>query len=281
MTERIESFNEVELMIRQAAARHGTHPVIRRINGEELGFGNSVSRAIECLPGFYESHHHVIVLATHAALLLSDFSGFQGWRIVIDEVPQFLDFKQLRTHLDAAFFQRFYHVTPFAEGWGTITLTEAGQALSVANIRKDESHEHLKVFHARIVEASRLGAKRRVLCNLSRWDAMADEEVQWCWASAFSIRELEAFDRVEMLGNRFRRDIGCQLTRALDGEEVEWESLPVRSPWSSFAQRAVHIRYFSEVQAATKSYFESDEGQAVLAAIGKLLRNALPPGNSI
>lgn len=274
VVERIEQFFEVSGEIRKLWQGQKGLPFIVQISSRD-GRRGSVSRKIEKLPSDHLNDQHVIVLTTHAALLSSDFSGFAGWEIIVDEVPPFLDFEQKQTHLDQAFFQTHYELDPVGDRWATVSPTAAGSALSVSDVRCDESHCHLAVFHRRVLDASRPGARRLVLCNLTSWAAMSDKNVQWCWASTFSLRELEAFERVTLLGNRFRADIGAKLSNAFDVEQVEWVELPTLRGQRQFLNRPVHIRYFSESRLASRTLFESRKGQQMLREIGSFLTGKL------
>lgn len=280
ITERVESLSELEGRIRLAAERMGTTPIVRQIHSDTENRGNSVALEIAGLPDLYKQTSHVIILATHAALLRSDFNDFVGWEIVIDEVPPFLDFEEKLTHLDAPFFSQHYELTELSPRWSAITLSQAGRKVTAADVRADQSHSHLSIFHARVMEASADNTNRFVLCDLPHWEAMADRKVKWCWASAFSLRQLEAFDRVELLGNRFRQNIGAVITQWFDDTSVEWRELPPLSQVRQFAHRKVHIGYFSDRPSA-RSYFESEAGQIALKKIGGFLAGVLPAGNSI
>jgi hypothetical protein len=156
-----------------------------------------------------------------------------------------------------------------------------GKGLTAADVRADESHKHLTVFHSRVIEASREGSTRYVLCNLPEWDAMKGRQVSWCWASVFSLWELEPFDRVELLGNRFRSDIGSILSETMTHQPIEWETLPPIEQKSEFMHRSVHIHYFSENRRSSRCCFESEEGQVMLSNIGAYLSKALPNRVSI
>jgi hypothetical protein len=275
ITERIESFAELEIRINRIRAEYGTAPIIDKVNCAQTERLGSVSRQIELLPHRHQFNDHVIVLATHAGMLRSDFSGFVGWRIIVDEVPAFLDFEEKRTHLDAPFFRTHYQLDDVADGWCSVKATNKRPALSVADVLADQSHDHLAVFHRRVLEASRQGSHRIVLVNLSRWDDMSDREVQWCWASAFSLRELEHFDTVTLLGNRFRADVGSLISQRLNQDHIEWEALPPPPQRRYFQFRPVHICYFSESRTASRHLFESKDGQAMLSEIGKWLAQEL------
>lgn len=275
ITERKDSFAELDGRFRKAARKAKTDPVIRHIHSGNHG-GRGVVKRIAELPDDYRPLDHVIVIATHEALLRSDFNGFHGWRIVIDEVPRFLDFQEKHTPLDAAFFQRHYTLTGVADGWSIVDLTSAGRALAAADVRNDDSHSHLDLFHARVLEAGQPNGTRMVMCNLPDWSDMKGKKVTWCWASVFSLRALEAFDRIELLGNRFSDDIGSRITSLLDRDDVEWEPLPPLPPQADAVPRAVTIHFFSD-RPSSKVWFGSDNGQQVLREIGQHLSAALPP----
>lgn len=274
ITERKIAFAELDSRLRKAASKARTDPIIRHIHSDNHG-GRGVAKLIAELPGDYCLSLHVIVIATHEALLRSDFSGFAGWQIVIDEVPRFLDFQEKRTALDAPFFERHYTLTNVADGWTTVDLTPAGRALTVADVRTDDSHSHLDLFHARVLEAGQPNGTRMVMCNLPDWSGMKGKKVTWCWASVFSLRALEAFERVELLGNRFSDDIGSRITSYLDRDNVEWEALPQPRSHGKVVSRTVMIHFFSD-RASAKSWFGETDGQQVLREIGKHLSVALP-----
>lgn len=274
-TERIESFHELEMRINAQAARNVSIPIIDSVHSDGSERLGSVSRQIEALPDRHRRHDHVVVLATHAGMMMSDLSNFAGWQIIIDEVPQFLDFEQKCTNLDALFFQRHYDLQHLHGSWSCVTANEHGLAVTPAQLRACQSHDHLVKFHERVLEASRDDSPRRVLCNLTDWKMMVDEGVQWCWASTFSLWELAAFDKVTLLGNRFRVDIGSKISEALTVEPVEWIELPKLTAMSGFMARNVHIKYFSEDRTSSKSYFTSDSGQTALTGIGKILAREL------
>lgn len=200
--------------------------------------------------------------------------------MVIDEVPAFLDFEEKRTHLDADFFVRHYRLEHVIDRWHSITLTDEGENVTATDVWADDSHSHLRTFHARVTEASRPGAKRVVLSNIANWGEMSNKKIQWCWASVFSLRELEAFDRVEVLGNRFRSDVGSILAERLEVNDIEWEALPPPKNTRSFTPRRVNIHYFTE-RTASKSFFASTAGREALKCVGEYLGDVLPEDKAI
>lgn len=275
IVERIDRFSELRREIAKRAIINGTTPRVKTINSQSGNRSNSVARKIEALPFDYADHSHVIVIATHSAMLMSDFSDFAGWEIIVDEVPSFLNFEQKTTHLDQAFFDQYYLLQPYEANWKSVKVTDAGKALTPASVRADNSHSHLALFHRRVLEASRPDAKRSVLCNLKAWGEMGDAKVQWCWASAFSLWELEALDRITLLGNRFRANIGSIISETLDIEPIEWVALPTLKGKREFHSRKVHIHYFSEDRESSRNLLRSEAGQEVLAKIGSRLSREL------
>lgn len=274
-TERIESFDELERRINRQAGINGTAPIIDKVYSAQTDRLGSVSRQIEALPERHRHHDHVIVIATHAGMLRSELSGFWGWHVIVDEVPQFVDYEEKRTHLDAAFFETHYQLEAAADGWNLVKAKDTRSALSVADVLADQSHDHLAVFHRRVLEATPESSNRCVLVNLPSWDAMSDRKVQWCWASAFTLKELEPFETVTVLGNRFRSDVGSLISEKMGLNDIEWEALPRPSMQRFFQFRPVHISYFSETRSASRYLFESEAGQVMLREIGARLAKEL------
>jgi hypothetical protein len=274
-TERIESFDELERRINKQAGIDGTAPIIDKVYSAQTDRLGSVSRQIEALPERHQHHDHVIVIATHAGMLRSDFSAFRDWHVIVDEVPQFVDYEEKRTHLDAAFFKTHYELEAANGAWCFVRPTPAGSALSIADVLTDQSHNHLAVFHRRVLEATPESSNRCVLVNLPSWDAMSDRKVQWCWASAFTLKELEHFETVTVLGNRFRSDVGALISQKMGLDNIEWEALPRPSAKRCFQFRPVHISYFSETRSASRYLFESEAGQVMLREIGARLAKEL------
>jgi hypothetical protein len=280
VTERTESYTELYLRIKESVKSHGKKPVIKHISSETQNRGGSVSTEIASLPLTHFDTRHIIVLITHAALLKSDFSDFAGWQIVIDEVPRFFDFSEHNTHLDEAFFLKNYRLEEVNDAWHAVKLTDYGKKLSVADVSSDDSHNHLTVFHTRVIQASQPDKKRFVMCNLPSWESMTERKVKWCWTSSFSMTQLAPFDRIELLGNRFQDDVGSEVTQFFDGDGVEWVNLPPLDKVRHFHPRNVHIGYFSD-RCSSRHLFDTERGQAALTKIGLFLRENLPEGNSI
>lgn len=283
VSERKISATNIEADLSDLSINRSSKVSVVRINGDSVLRGDCVKTAVEALPEQYPTDRHLIVIITHAALMMCDFSGFAGWRLVIDEVPPFLDFQNKQTHTDVDFCRDNYVLTPLNNGWSSVTLTPEGHSWSVASLEACQSRQHFAKFHQRALEASRSGATRHLLCNVEDWSAMATRGVQWCWASPFSVLQLAAFEEVRALGSNFCDDVGVKITRFFDGKNVDWQMLPPRpTPPQRVPQpRNVEIYYYSHDRASALSWFEEDHGRAVLIEIGRDLRKRLPAGQSI
>ena len=233
--------------------------------------GLSVRQEVEALPDRY-ANGHVIVICTHEALLMSDLSGFAQWHLVIDEVPRFLITQEIQSKLDHAFFSANYELAPIDEKWSVVLLTDAGRRISGSDLFQDDSHRHLRLFHQRV---SRSDARDRpVICNLRHWEEMRQPNVKWVWWSVFSLRQLEPFASVRCLGNGFMSAISTKIMRAWE-PEVIWQPHTARST-RPLTSRRVSVRYFSQDRPASKSFFESDKGQAALRAIAQNVAETAP-----
>lgn len=75
VTERIESFHELEMRINAQAARNVSIPIIDTVHSDGSERLGSVSRQIEALPDRHRRHDHVVVLATQALYLKHYFDS--------------------------------------------------------------------------------------------------------------------------------------------------------------------------------------------------------------
>lgn len=284
--ERKETIRTIAEECRQYADLRGRHvQVWPVISGELPASHNSVREAVEALPNLYRDEPHVVAIITHTALMMSDLSDFQGWHIVIDEIPAVLTVQEVQTLKDTAFFADHYTLEPldgYAD-WSIVGLTPQGRRLTSRHLYQDDSHRHLRSFHSRVLESDAHDC-RRVVCNLSDWDQMGDvtETVsgkigrQWVWGSLFTLSALEAFATVTILGNRFSESLSYKLlveAAANDGLDVRWtfrrSARPI--PW---ARRAVSVLYFSD-RRASRYHLMSETGRVHIARIDAFLADSM------
>ncbi|SDD88447.1 hypothetical protein SAMN05444678_13012, partial [Sphingomonas sp. YR710] len=272
--ERLESIDDVARRVRSASAAAFVSPTIHSVKSTEASRGYSVRQEVEALPQKYEAGH-VVAICSHAALLMSDFTNFHGWHLVVDEVPGVLHSEEIASKCDVEFFARHYELTPVDQKWSSVTLTDQGLAIDGSDLAMDDSHRHLRAFHQRVVEASRGGdTVRSVICNLQSWPEMAQDNLKWVWWSVFSIHQLEAFRSIKFLGNAFTQSLSYKILRKRanlqpgdNRRPVQWKSFS-KNRVRAFAKRNVHVRYFATRNAAC-SHFATDVGLRHRKQIGE------------
>ena len=239
--------------------------------------GLSVRREVEAVPGRYNALPHIIVLITHKALMMSDFSEFQGWHLLIDETPVVLDRQELRTRRSTEFFTRHYQLEPLNKEWSSVTLTRNGWETTPADLESDDVARSMRTFHQRVTLATPLpehapvkikrvaaSVQPAVVTNLQDWKEMEDGR-QWTWFSVWSPRQLEAFESVEFLANGFDKSVTFELIQTLN-PHIEWEERRLTSS-RTFQRRKVVIEYFAERHTASMSLFETIAGKSYLGLI--------------
>lgn len=233
--------------------------------------GSSVRQEVEAMPFRYESGH-VVVICTHAALLMSDLREFEGWHLIVDEVPNVLLMSEVQSKLDATFFETHYALAHVHGPWSEVTLTEAGKRIDGSDLQQDDSHRHLCMFHQRVADSERTA--RPVVCNLRCWGDMRQSDLQWTWWSLFSVRQLAAFATVRFLGNGFMNSVSAKMMQRWE-PDVQWvtRSTPGDRP---LVIRSVLVRYFSPDRRASKNLFESPKGQTALTAIAAYIAADAP-----
>lgn len=243
----------------------------REITSTDARRGSSVRHDIEALPGQYQNGH-VVVICTHAALMMSDLRAFHGWHLIVDEVPNVLLMAEVQSKLDLHFFETHYSLSIINEKWSSVSLTEAGKRIDGADLQDDHGHRYLRLFHQRVADAAQ--RDRAVACDLRAWSDMLKPGLKWTWWSLFSVRELEAFQTVRFLGNRFTDSVSAKIMKRWESG-VEWVSK------SSFGDRplehrTVNVCYFSAERYPSITFFQSEKGQKALGQIAAFIAADAP-----
>lgn len=269
VTERTRSVSEIETRVRgMAADRHRTITV-DTITADIASRGRSVRIDVEALPYRYTNDEaHVIVIITHAAMMMSDLSQFKGWNIIVDEVPNILTQGKVRSKTDLDHFERNYSLKRISDDWSEVGLTPEGKALSGSDLTQCESHAHLRLFHQRV--ASGL---RPVVCDLQEWKEMTGNDIEWTWWSLFTVRQLQAFDSIKFLGSGFMESVAAKMLVNSD-PDVSWITSKTAGQRKLNPKR-VNVHYFTP-RRSSKFYFESEHGQEHLRLVGAYLAKALP-----
>ena len=262
-TETLDMMNEIGSRIfKSALAGSGPIPVIEKVYHGNDRHG-SVARQIADLPQTLAPHDHVIALVSHEGMMSSDFFGFDGWTLIVDEVPSMFTMTKLSTPTDVAFFEENYTLSPVVgvggDNWRTVGLTARGALLPASSIAGCDGHSYLHHFHRRCRDP-----RRGPVVNLDAWSDMAESGREWVWWSLFHPDQISAFGARYFLGSGFTKSLSFKL---FNEDRVQWETIcdmgtrPLRN-------RQVRIVYYSDRQTSL-SYFGSDEGQDDLAKIGE------------
>lgn len=273
--ERVEMFGEIIQQINDHAAQTGIAPNIIDISRLNT---KAVKRRVESLVD--EQHpDHTIVLVTHAALMLADFSRFSGWSLTIDEVPSLLKIAHVRTDTSHVVLRDLYDLVPTDHtGWSEILPSRAGKAKSNADVQSDDFAAPLSPLHRDIMAADRGFGK--VIARLPNWNE-ASKKQKWFYSTWFSFWNFEAFDSLTVLGNGFMNSVDVQLVRKFDdaiaadrGQTVEW--IPLQKPASQKVKpRKITMRFF-QVKHATATALSKPAGKRNLVKIAQYLNSVLP-----
>lgn len=280
--DRREMIEQTIRNLRDQADKAGTTPFIRAIfssEGKFAGGSANVRVDIEALPTIY-STGHVVIVTTHTALQISDLSKFAGWRCYIDETPSAFLRETLKTPaLGSAWFAARYDLIPDPAGRAFSTVRPREGAPTNKSVRSDTAIRSLENFHSRVtayVEADEKKGRKEadhnpVYVDLTTWDDMDTDGLEWTWHSLWLPTALSAFDRIEVVGNAFLESITymiwlnrCGIAEDGQAPKVVFTPLPVL-PARPFAVRPVEIRYFAEGHTCSTTFLDSDQGRANLA----------------
>lgn len=231
----------------------------------------SVRRAVAEAADLYRDRQHVVVVCTHAALMTTDLSGYVGWTLLIDEVPDIVACDTWRTGGSVAQFRDNYALLgqPGKGTWNRVAVR--ADAPGAALIAADDLVAGLATFHRRAL--SRSG----VYANLSDWEDM-ESGVEWSWWSVWEVSELAAFDRVMLVGNAFSHSVARRLMEERAGEGWRVDLRHFDLPWErrERAPRRVVIRYFTEHPGSTTYWTGNPDGQRCIQAVAQWIGENAP-----
>ena len=286
--DRVEAIAEYAKLLAGMCGSGGI--LIETITSGKAFEANSVRARVESLPDFHRETGHVIVLITHAAMMMSDLSQFLGWHAIIDETPPVLSRQDVRSKASYDFLAANYRLEAVAEtpGWASVTLTGAGWQLTPADFYCDDLVRPLRGFHERVTLASpppdgeygqriarRVAHEDRrnaVLVNLNDWSEVKADVIGgrvWSWWSLWSPTVLAGFESVEFMANGFEQSLTFALWRAVH-PEISWTKRDIASR-RQFEPRNVRIQYFAHKHRASATFLASAEGVEALRLIGQHL----------
>ncbi len=160
--------------LRARIAAAGLPPSVEVVCISTKTHRRSVRRALAEAPGLHADRGHVVVVCTHAALMTTDLSGFAGWTLLVDEVPDVVACDTWKTGGALALFRDHYRLVPRpGEGrWHRVAVK--ADAPGPGMIAGDDLVGGLAAFHRRAL--SRSG----VHVNLADWEEM-ESGGEWSW----------------------------------------------------------------------------------------------------
>jgi len=255
--ERVEAIHEMASRIFATANSTSRLPMIEKIFGGNDRKG-TVSRQIADFGRETSPDDHCICLITHEAMMMTDFFEFEGWTLIVDEVPSMFATHTYRTPTDVDFFEKNYTLTPLSDDgrWQLVGLTKAGAALSGSSIADCDGHRYLHHFHRRCRDP-RMGP----VVDLETWADMADGK-EWVWWSLFHPDQISAFSHIEFLGNGFTKSVSFTL---FSNASIEWEIVSHLGN-RPLQHRNARVVYYSN-RPTSLFYMRSPAGQSDLAMI--------------
>lgn len=262
--ERVQGMDEIAQRIVKASMLTGDMPIIEKIYSGNHRPGN-VARQIADLPNTMRDNDHVVALITHEGMMSSDFTGFEDWTLIVDEVPSMFAMHTYRTLTDAAFFEENYTLSPIeglgTDSWRMVGLTARGAALDASSIAECDGHRYLHHFHRRCRDP-----RRGPVVDLEQWSDMAEPGKSWVWWSMFQPEQIESFAARYFLGNGFTKSLSFKL---FDDPSIEWETFSDHGS-RPLRHRDARIVYFSDRPTSLR-YFTSEDGAADLGKIAQYI----------
>lgn len=238
--------------------------------GKALPPSARVPRLIKQAAEDYRHVDHVIIVITHEGLISADLSGYHGWQMIVDEVPNTIATGNLKVPASSSWFQATYELEPMGDGRHAKVVIRNGVDLSSKMLAGDDLLADLTVFHRRV------SSPTGVIVDLLDWQDARDRRRVVEWASVWTPAELAAFDTITFSAASWFTSIAYMVSRTIDGDAVTYVRVPVgedteRSP------RSVRIRYFTDSHTGSTSFWCSDAGEEALRTVGQwLARNASP-----
>ena len=238
-------------------------------------YQRTVASRIAALPYDHANSDHAVVVVTHEGLRQSDLSGFDEWRLVIDETPTIFEMGAPLTPAMQAHLSTHYTLSPMeGTAWSTVSYNERRDGDEIANLtvsalRRDEALSGWAAFHKRVTSS------QGVMCSLSDWSEVASGRA-WNWWSLWSPEELEAFASVTICAHAFRESLTARIWGQVWSSCVEFERVvtPQDRVWTP---RSVVVRYIA-THTAGSYWWDTAEGRRCLLAWTGWIAREYPVG---
>lgn len=238
--------SEAEKRINAAAKAAGTSPVVVTVHSRKKA-KFPVAEAISALPTIHTGEH-VVVLVTHQGMMDADLNGFEGWTLVIDELPASVLNGSMPIPVTSRVLDEVYTLTPVGDGWYRVGVKED----ALGNADADEFFRK-SPFHRR----ARQG---RLFIDVPGFAALVGDRTAVNWYAAWTLDEVAAFDRVTIAGASV---LDSLLLRTATGIDLEVKDIsPVRT-----AKPHIIIRYYADQHGGSSTFWQTELGQTCLSAV--------------
>lgn len=218
----------------------------------------SVRVRVEGLSNSYTGGH-VVAVITHEALKTSDLSGFQRWKLVIDERPSIWDRQSLSSKLSKDLLIQHFKLEEREDKQARRIISTS--TATAKEFDQDTCGNPLAVMAQRI-----LGDRCEVATSLKSFDQL-EVEPKWEWWSIWNPSSLKVFESVTVLAHGLTQSVAYQIIRS-KWPEIEWVRLD-RATDLRHLRREVIIHYYARAHQASRTLWDSMRGHRFLKAIGQ------------
>lgn len=218
----------------------------------------SVRVRVEGLSNSYTGGH-VVAVITHEALKTSDLSGFQQWKVVIDERPSIWDRQSLSSKLSKDLLTQHFKLEEREDRQARRIISTS--TATAKDFDQDTCGNPLAIMAQRI-----LGDRCEVATPLKSFDQL-DVERKWEWWSIWNPTSLKVFDSVTVLAHGLTQSVAYQIIQS-KWPEIEWVRLD-RATDLRHLRREVIIHYYARAHQASRTLWDSMRGHWFLKAIGQ------------
>lgn len=229
---------------RLAAAKTITAPDQRAIHSRD---GGHVLKQVRAAAFDFRDAEHVVVWITHAALQLSYLGDFDGWILIVDEIPTAWISQEFNNRTSFDWLDAHFELVPLAKG-GNLSEIRLRDKLDYGRCLEDS----MAFAMTNMVAKAKRG---QAYANITSWDEARHRP--WTFWSIWDSKDLAAFRFVVFLGHAFEESLLYKLwTRFWTG--ITWHRYELDPP--PYAPREVCIQFFSE-RPATRYYFEDRDSR--------------------
>ena len=220
----------------------------------------SVSTRLSKLTDEVGEDEHAIVFCTHEAMMATDLSGFAGWHLRIDEVPQSVSSGVITVSETIAYFEANYDLelipgSPWAE------VRRRGEQANWKAVADDDLAKSVGEF-------AKLAGRSGLFVDVRSWEQVG-ERGKLGWVSVWTPLALTAFESVTIAAASPRTSLCVRAWAHLLGPELTFHDRVI--PSGRKAWPTVQIHYFTAGHEGSTSFWATPEGRRCIAAVSRHL----------